>query len=263
MDYGQELVITGLGKTFSIDSGEMRALKNINLSVQSGEFLSIVGVSGCGKSTLLRMIAGLEACEEGFIESGGRRISSAGYDRGMIFQESRLFPWLRVTDNVAFGINGENLKKLSRGEKKSLVMEYLRLVGLENFAEAYPYQLSGGMQQRVSIVRALIEEPRILLLDEPFGALDALTRIHMQREILRIWEKRKVTMILVTHDIDEAIYLGDRVIVMTSRPGTIKREVSVGLPRPRNRSDYEFVRIRKSILQEFFDEQDVQEDFSI
>jgi sulfonate transport system ATP-binding protein len=257
------LVISRLGKTFSIEFGEVRALSGIDLTVQPREFLSIVGASGCGKSTLLRMIAGLESCEEGTIVSNGEEIHSPGYDRGMVFQESRLFPWLNVTENVTFGISESNRKKLSKKEKRDLVMQYLKLVGLEGFADAYPHQLSGGMQQRVSIVRALIEEPKILLLDEPFGALDALTRIHMQREILRIREFRRMTMILVTHDIDEAIYLGDRVIVMSSRPGTIKREIRVDLPRPRNRSSYEFVNIRKSILQEFFDDQDVEEDFSI
>jgi sulfonate transport system ATP-binding protein len=262
-DSGTGLEIFGLSKTFAIESGAVQALSEINLSVKPREFLSIVGASGCGKSTLLRMIAGLESCEEGVIRIGGENVRSPGYDRGMIFQESRLFPWLTVADNVAFGISEENRKKLSKKERDDLVADYLKLVALDGFASAYPYQLSGGMQQRVSIVRALIENPQILLLDEPFGALDALTRIHMQREVLRIWEHRRMTMMLVTHDIDEAIYLGDRVIVMSSRPGTIKREVRVDLPRPRSRSGYEFVRIRKSIMREFFEDHEIEEDFTI
>jgi sulfonate transport system ATP-binding protein len=241
----------------------LQALKDINLTVKPQEFVSIVGISGCGKSTLLRIISGLESYEEGTILNDGKEIHAPGDDRGMIFQESRLFPWLNIEDNVAFGISKGNQKKLSKKEKTALVVKYLELAGLENFAKAYPHQLSGGMQQRVSIVRALIEEPEILLLDEPFGALDALTRIHMQQEVLRIWEHKRMTMLLVTHDIDEAIYLGDRVIIMSARPGTIKREILVDLPRPRSRSSEAFLTIRKSILQEFFEDQSIVEDFTI
>jgi sulfonate transport system ATP-binding protein len=257
------LEINSLSKTFQLQSGDLQVLAGINIRVRPEEFLSIVGASGCGKSTLLRIIAGLESYSEGLISSNGQEIRGPGYDRGMIFQESRLFPWLRVAENTAFGISREKRKKLSKKETAALVTEYLKLVGLENFADAWPHQLSGGMQQRVSIVRALIEEPEILLLDEPFGALDALTRIHMQQEVLRIWEHRRMTMILVTHDIDEAIYLGDRVIIMSNRPGTIKQEITVDLPRPRNRSDIAFVNIRKSILREFFEDQNIVEDFTI
>ncbi|GHV76705.1 ABC transporter ATP-binding protein [Spirochaetia bacterium] len=259
----QNLEISHLNKTFELKEGPLQVLQDISLCVKQQEFVSIVGISGCGKSTLLRIIAGLETYEDGLILNDGKEIHAPGYDRGMIFQESRLFPWLVVEDNVAFGIGKENQKRLSKKEKQELVRQYLELVGLEQFAKAYPYQLSGGMQQRVSIVRALIEEPEILLLDEPFGALDALTRIHMQHEVLRIWEHKRMTMLLVTHDIDEAIYLGDRVIIMSARPGTIKREIAVDLPRPRNRSSEGFIRIRKSILQEFFEDQSVVEDFAI
>jgi sulfonate transport system ATP-binding protein len=255
--------IVNLSKTFKLESGYLPALAGINISVRPGELLSIVGTSGCGKSTLLRLIAGLETYNEGSIIINGMEIHSPGYDRGMIFQESRLFPWLKVAENISFGISREKRKKLSKKETIHLVLEYLKLVGLENFADVYPHQLSGGMQQRVSIVRALIEEPEILLLDEPFGALDALTRIHMQQEIVRIWEQRRMTMILVTHDIDEAVFLGDRVIIMSKRPGAVKREITVDLPRPRNRSDIAFVNIRKSILHEFFEDKAIVEDFSI
>jgi sulfonate transport system ATP-binding protein len=258
-----ELVISHLTKTFHLDSGELKVLNDINLTVRPREFVSIVGISGCGKSTLLRIVSGLETYTEGKVLNDGKEIHSPGYDRGMVFQDPRLYPWLKVFDNVAFGISRENLAKLTKKEKMQLVRQYLELVELENFANAYPHQLSGGMQQRISIVRALIEEPEILLLDEPFGALDALTRIYMQQEVLRIWERKKMTMILVTHDIDEAIYLGDRVIIMSERPGTIKQEIEIDLPRPRNRSDYSFLEIRKSILQEFFTDQKIVEDFVI
>lgn len=174
----------------------------------------------------------------------------------MVFQEARLLPWLTVWDNIAFGCR----KETPEAEKRIQVEEHLDLVGLRGFEKAYPHQLSGGMQQRVSIARALVNRPEVLLLDEPFGALDAMTRITMQQEVLRIWEKERTTMILVTHDIDEAIYLGDRVVVMSSRPGTIRRVVTVPLPRPRDRSAYEFVQIRKAIYAEFFD--DVQRPFA-
>jgi sulfonate transport system ATP-binding protein len=168
----------------------------------------------------------------------------------MVFQESRLFPWLSVEENVAFGLDKHHDAK----EKNELVREHLELVGLGDFAKAYPHQLSGGMQQRISIARALVNKPKVLLLDEPFGALDAMTRINMQQEILRIWEKQKTTMILVTHDIDEAIFLGDRVAIMSNRPGTIKKIVPIDLSRPRDRSDYDFTQIRKTIYAEFFAE---------
>lgn len=240
--------IKDLNKTFKIDSGELNVLNDLNLSVDAGEFLSIVGSSGCGKSTLLRMIVGLDKNFSGSILSYGKSIKGAGVDRGMVFQESRLFPWLTVEKNIAFGIS----KKLSNSEKKELVEEELELVGLRNFAKAYPSQLSGGMKQRISIARALVNKPKLLLLDEPFGALDAMTRINMQQEILKIWEKQKTTMILVTHDIDEAIYLGDRVVVLSSRPGKIKKIVPVNLSRPRDRSSYDFTYVKSEIYNEFF-----------
>jgi sulfonate transport system ATP-binding protein len=167
----------------------------------------------------------------------------------MVFQEHRLIPWLTVEQNVAFGLNN-----LENGQRDTIVREHLELVGLEGFAKAHPHQLSGGMAQRVAIARSLVNNPQLLLLDEPFGALDALTKIQLQQEILRIWEVERTTMVLVTHDIDEAIFLGDRVVIMSSRPGTIKKIVPVHLPRPRDRSSYEFVQIRKEIYAEFFAE---------
>ena len=252
----QPLTITNLGKTFVIDGGVVKALENVTLAAAPGEFISIVGASGCGKSTLLRIVVGLESASDGDVRLGGERIASPGVERGMVFQEARLLPWMTVRENIAFGCRGDT----PEGEKRCLVDEHIVLVGLNGFEKAYPYQLSGGMQQRVSIARALVNRPKVLLLDEPFGALDAMTRITMQQEILRIWGAERTTMVLVTHDIDEAIYLGDRVVVMSSRPGTIRRIVPVHLPRPRDRSDYDFVQIRKEIYSEFFE--DVQKPFT-
>jgi len=255
---GASLVIESLHKKFQLRAGEVTALQDINLSISDGEFISIVGASGCGKSTLLRIIAGLENGHEGTVKLGGRRIAGPGLDRGMVFQEHRLLPWLTVEDNVAFGLNGQ-----TKGERKRIVRKHLELVGLLDFAKAHPHQLSGGMAQRVAIARALVNQPKLLLLDEPFGALDALTKIQMQQEILRIWEVERTTMVLVTHDIDEAIYLGDRVVVMSSRPGTVKKVLPVPLPRPRDRSSYEFIQIRKEIYADFFAEADVPFTYTI
>jgi sulfonate transport system ATP-binding protein len=246
---GDRLVIDELNKTYRVATGDIPALRDINLAISDGEFVSIVGSSGCGKSTLLRIIAGLENGYAGTVSLGARRIAGPGLDRGMVFQEHRLIPWLTVEQNVAFGLSG-----LHNGKSATIVSAQLELVGLANFADSLPHQLSGGMAQRVAIARALVNQPKLLLLDEPFGSLDAFTKIQMQQEILRIWEVERTTMVLVTHDIDEAIYLGDRVVVMSNRPGTLKKIVPVELPRPRDRSSYEFVQIRKEIFTEFFAE---------
>ena len=246
---GSNLVIEGLNKSYQVNSADVVALQGIDLAIREGEFVAIVGSSGCGKSTLLRIIAGLENGYSGEVRIGGSRIAGPGLDRGMVFQEHRLIPWLTVEQNVAFGLNS-----LDNGQRDTVVREHLELVGLAAFVKALPHQLSGGMSQRVAIARALVNNPQLLLLDEPFGALDALTRIQMQQEILRIWEVERTTMVLVTHDIDEAIFLGDRVVIMSSRPGTIKKIVPVQLPRPRDRSSYDFVQIRKEIYAEFFAE---------
>ncbi len=257
------LEISHLNKKFEVDGEVVQALEDINLTINKGEFVSIVGASGCGKSTLLRIIGGLESKTDGSIQSGGKEIVDTGEERGMAFQESRLFPWLTIEKNVLFGLSYSEKKKLSKKEQRERAYNYLELVGLSDFGRAYPNQLSGGMQQRVSIARALIENPEILLLDEPFGALDALTRMNMQEEIQRIWEHEKKTMMLVTHDIEEAVYLSDRIIVFSSRPGKIIKTVNVSLPRPRYRSSGEFVEIKKSILKEFFKEQDRNDDYII
>ncbi|MBP2231904.1 sulfonate transport system ATP-binding protein [Azospirillum agricola] len=242
-----DLLVGPLSKTFTLKTGSVQALSDIRLDVPGGRFISIVGSSGCGKSTLLRIIAGLETSDGGAVTLGGRPVAGPGLDRGVIFQEHRLLPWLTVEQNIAFA-----LKNLPKAEIARRVREHLELVGLDGFANAHPHQLSGGMAQRVAIARALVNRPRVLLLDEPFGALDALTRIQMQQEILRIWQAQRTTMVLVTHDIDEAIFLGDEVVVMSSRPGTIKTVLPVRLPRPRDRSSPDFITLRKDIHREFF-----------
>jgi sulfonate transport system ATP-binding protein len=245
---GPALQIEKLNKSYTLRQGPLRVLENVELKVQPGEIVSIVGASGCGKSTLLRLIGGLEEITEGTIFLGGVPVGGPGLERGMVFQESRLFPWFTVEENIAFGCRMDS----GETEKQKAVENQLRLVGLQGFEKAYPYQLSGGMQQRAAIARALVSRPQVLLLDEPFGALDALTRIQMQQEILRIWEAEKTTLLLVTHDIDEAVFLGDRVLVMSNRPGTFRKTIRVNLPRPRDRSSLEFSKIRKEIYDEFF-----------
>jgi len=256
---GQPLIVDRLFKTFAIETGPVPALRDVSLVVAPGEFVSIVGASGCGKSTLLRMIVGLESACAGSIRLGDTPIAGPDLDRGIVFQEARLLPWLTVEQNIAFGCGPQ----LGAAERRQTVARHIALVGLDAFARAYPHQLSGGMQQRVSIARALVNRPKVLLLDEPFGALDALTRITMQQEILRIWDAEKTTMILVTHDLDEAIYLGDRVVVMSARPGTIRQIIPVGLPRPRRRGSLDFVNIRQRIYADFFGDDDDLLDYAI
>ena len=241
------LLIEGLSKSFEQKGGTVQALGNIDLRIEPGQFISIIGGSGCGKSTLLRIIAGLETDYTGKVALDGEAMSKPGLDRGRVFQEHRLLPWLTVEQNIALGLNG-----LSRKEVRERIDEHLALVGLEGFAKAYPAQLSGGMSQRVAIARALVNRPKILLLDEPFGALDAMTKILMQNEIQRIWLAEKMTMILVTHDIDEAVFLGDKVFIMSSRPGTIRKTLSIHLSHPRDRLSPDFIACRKEIYGEFF-----------
>ncbi len=246
MSEEKHIVITNLSKRYRNQGRDVSVLENISLSVARQEFLSIVGGSGCGKSTLLRMISGLDTQYEGMITIEGKTIAGASLDRGIVFQEHRLLPWLTVQENMEFA-----LQKGSREEKAKLIADHLELVGLTGFEKVYPSQLSGGMAQRVAIARALVNRPGILLLDEPFGALDALTRLNLQQEFLGIWQKEKTTIIMVTHDIEEAVYLGDRVIIISDRPGTIKKEFFVHLPRPRNRSDETFLQLRREIYREF------------
>lgn len=253
------LTIENISKSFPLKTGDVQAIENINFTVEEGEFISIVGASGCGKSTLLRIISGLEEKDGGSVKIDGKEIHGPGVDRGLIFQESRLFPWLTVEDNIKFGIDEATKRKVGKQEIQKRVDDVLKLIGLEGFKKAYPAQLSGGMQQRVSIGRSLIADPRVLLLDEPLGALDAFTRLQMQIELLRIWQEAKKTMILVTHDIDEAILLSTRIIVLSSRPSRIKKVFHVELPRPRGRSSYDFIQLRNRIYKEFVGDKEITE----
>ncbi|WP_036961954.1 ABC transporter ATP-binding protein [Pseudoclavibacter soli] len=232
--------------------GDVTALQDVSLTLHDNEFVSIVGQSGCGKSTLLSIIAGLEPSTSGVVTVGGGEIVGPGRDRGVVFQSATLLPWLTVTDNVMFALKGE--PDLSKADAREITAEYLHLVGLDGFGDKFPNQLSGGMQQRVALARSLSYKPRVLLMDEPFGALDALTRRSMQELLTRVWEQHKLTVMLITHDIEEAVYTSDRVVIMSNRPGTIKREVPVDLPRPRGKevliSDH-FRDLYADILSEF------------
>ncbi|GHU50549.1 sulfonate ABC transporter ATP-binding protein [Clostridia bacterium] len=252
------LRVAALSKSFIVDRERVDVLDDINLEIGKGEFISIVGHSGCGKSTFLKIIAGLVSYETGTVELDGAVVHCPGTDRGMVFQDHRLFPWLKIKDNITLG-----MKNLSKKEREMIAHKYLEIVNLKGFENAYPHQLSGGMSQRAAIARALAQNPAILLLDEPFGALDALSRIQMQKEVLGIWEQEKTTMILVTHDIDEAIYLSDCVAIMSNRPGKIKELIPVNLPRNRDRGGAEFVRIKKRIMNHFFEDSDIDMDFVI
>lgn len=241
------LKLDNVSKSFAkVEKDEItHALGNINLEMKSGEFISLVGTSGCGKSTILRLIAGLITPTMGRLTVNDQEITGPDPERGMVFQRPTLFPWLTVEKNIAFSLKMQN--KLKGNEDK--VERMLRLIGLEDFKDDYPGQLSGGMAQRVALVRSLINEPPILLLDEPLGALDAFTRMNMQDEILSAWKERKQLAIMVTHDVDEAIYMGTRVIVMEANPGRIKADISLNMDYPRNRSSSQFVAYRNQILE--------------
>lgn len=241
------LAIHGLSKAYSIDGRSLPVLENIDLAVRPGEFVSIVGASGCGKSSLLRLIVGLENDYAGRIQLDGQAVTGTSLERGIVFQDHRLFPWKTVEQNIALALKNH---KLSRAEKRERVADHLELVGLTGFEQAYPHQLSGGMAQRAAIARALITRPKVLLLDEPFGALDALTRVRLQHELQRIWVQQRSTMIMVTHDVEEALYLGDRVIVMDPRPGRIRHEVKVDLPHPRQRGEPLLQQLKEELLSE-------------
>lgn len=245
---GRGLEIRDLTKSFVIDGRTHPVLRQFDLDIEPGEFVVIVGESGSGKTTLLRVIAGLEAADRGSVLVNGKPVDGVGSERVMVFQEPRLLPWLTVWKNVSFGLE---LRAEPRQTIDRKVDAALRLVGLGAFASAYPAQLSGGMAQRVGIARALVTDPEILLLDEPLGALDAMTRMRMQQELERLWLDSQATMIMVTHDIEEAVYLADKVVVMgTGRDGSGEL-IAVPLERPRDRSDPHFVEIRESLLQRF------------
>jgi ABC-type nitrate/sulfonate/bicarbonate transport system ATPase subunit len=245
-DDPSSLQVRGVRKQYvAADGSDLHALADVSLSVAPGEFVALIGPSGCGKSTLLRLIAGLEPPTAGELRVNAAPIEGPSAERGLVFQDPNLFPWLTIRRNIESGLVARGVLKQQRGE----VDQFMRLVGLEQFASAYPHQLSGGMAQRVALARALINHPRVLLLDEPLGALDAFTRMKMQDEVLRLWQARGTTMVLVTHDIDEAIYMCDRIVILTPRPGKVERIIPVALPRPRARSDAEFLRLRAQILE--------------
>lgn len=239
------LIFENVSKSFlrTDSDGLTHALTDINMTIEDGEFVCIVGPSGCGKSTLLRLIAGLIVPTTGSITLSGKKVEGTDSDRGMVFQKPTLFPWLTVGQNVGFSAN---LKK-QNNEKE--VDRLLEKVGLMEFKNSYPHQLSGGMAQRVSLIRTMINKPNVFLLDEPLGALDAFTRMNMQDELIKLWQENKHIMIMVTHDVDEAIYLSNKVVIMEPRPGRIKKILEINLDYPRNRTSKEFTDYRNEILE--------------
>ncbi len=238
-----QLILRNVTRTFDAENGSREALENINLEVKPSEFLCIVGPSGCGKTTLLRMIAGLDYPTSGEIILDGTPVQGPSPDRGMVFQEFSLFPWRTVLKNVEFGLRIQGKRDIKRTAER-----YIELVGLKGFEHSFPFQLSGGMKQRVAIARALATEPAILLMDEPFGSVDAQTRNVLQEELLEIWKRTRKTILFVTHSVDEAVYLADRVVVMSLRPGRILEVLSVDIERPRKRTSGQVNALREQLL---------------
>ena len=238
------LDVNAVSKTFSAGTGEIQALSNASLSIAKGEFICLIGASGCGKSTLLRILGGFERPTAGSVKMWDQPILEPGPDRGMVFQDYALFPWLTVRGNIAFGPKSRGRP---RNEVQEITNHFIDMVGLTKFADAYPHQLSGGMRQRVAIARVLANDAQVILMDEPFGALDAMTRERLQEELLELWARTKLTVIFVTHAIEEAILLADRVVVMTPGPGRIESDNLITLARPRDVSSPEFNDIRRSL----------------
>ncbi len=243
-----KLEVQGLSKSFTVQGDSMTVLEDINFQILPREFVCMVGASGCGKSTLLSIVAGLAQPSAGQVVVDGRIVTGPGSDRGMVFQNYTLYPWLTVAQNIAFGLQ---LRQIPRGEQRDRVNHYLNVVGLSKFAKSYPSQLSGGMKQRVAIARALANEPAVLLMDEPFGALDAQTKEQMQQFLLDLWAQTHVTILMITHDVEEAIFLAQRIYIMSARPGRIKLEIPIILPEQRDldiKLSAEFIAIKAQIL---------------
>ncbi|MEN9985313.1 MAG: hypothetical protein RI925_815 [Pseudomonadota bacterium] len=239
-----QIIVNNVQKVFKTPGKDVIALKDIQLEIQAGEFVCLLGPSGCGKSTLLNAVAGFALPSSGEITVEGKKITGPGPDRGMVFQEYALFPWMTIAQNIAFGLE---VQKKARGEIEQTVNQLLDLLHLKDFRDRFPKDLSGGMRQRVAIARVLALDSPIMLMDEPFGALDALTRRNLQDELLRIWEKLGKTILFVTHSIEESIYLADRIVVMTYRPGTVKRDQVVDMPRPRDPSSAAFNALKREL----------------
>ncbi len=255
-----DISISGLSKVFSKDKRRVVAIDSFDLQLMHGEFVCLLGPSGCGKTTVLRIVAGLEDKTSGSVKvhvvtsgSGPKlaEVAGAGSDRGMVFQEFALFPWRTVRKNIEFGLE---MRNASEAERARISSELIDLVGLKGFEDSYPKELSGGMKQRVAIARALANDPEVLLMDEPFGSLDAQTRNLMQKELLRIWSAKKKTVLFVTHSVEEAVFLADRIVIMTARPGKVREIIPVPLARPRDRTSREFISIRSKVLLELEEE---------
>lgn len=246
-DEQMTVVIQNVGKIFETRTRDpVIALDDISFEIQKGEFIAILGPSGCGKTTLLRMIAGLDTPTTGSILVEGKPVTGPDPRLAMIFQEYSLYPWRTVRANVAFGLQ---MRGMEKEERNRITDRFIRLVGLDGFADSYPYELSGGMRQRVAVARALATDPAVLLMDEPFGALDAQTRNRMQKELLEIWESARKTVVFVTHSVDEAVYLADRIIVLSPRPGCLSAIYDVSFSRPRDRTSVEFASLRRDVLE--------------
>ncbi|WP_239629257.1 ABC transporter ATP-binding protein [Paenibacillus sp. H1-7] len=249
-----KIEIAGLSKIYKGRNGDVTALQNTDLTINQNEFVCVVGPSGCGKTTLLNIIAGLEDKTSGSVKVDGVEVKGPGKERGVVFQQYALFPWKTVLKNVEFGLK---LRGLSKQERKETAERYLEIVGLKDFANAYPKELSGGMKQRVAIARAYAVQPAVLLMDEPFGALDAQTRAQLQEELLKTWQTEKKTCFFITHDVEEAVILAQRVIIMSARPGRIKEIIDVDIPYPRDQAtklDERFVRIKNEIWSKVYRE---------
>lgn len=238
------IVCENLQKSFETERGKVDVIGNVNLKIAEKELVVLFGPGQCGKTTLINCMAGLEKATAGQVTVGGKKVEGPGPDRGVVYQTTALFPWLTVMGNVEYGPKSRGVPKKERRER---AMHYIKLVGLEGFENALPAKLSGGMQQRVGIARAYCNEPVVMFMDEPFGHLDAQTRYLMQEELVRIWEQEKRTVVFVTNNIEEAVYLADRIVVMTNCPTTVKQEFTIDLPRPRNYVDPEFLRLREEI----------------